>query len=142
MYIDGDGDDHNIADDNYADNDHENDDYKGKEDDNSNLVPLELFTCASYDIRSANLIEALSLDKRRLRAKSTLMFKILNDDPANGKERREQNEHTRARLEGHATRRERRKFGATYVSRVLRVLHLRACMRACALYSFVCHLPK
>ena len=40
---------------------------------------------ASYDIRSADLIEALSwdtLDKRRLRAKSILMYKILNDDPA------------------------------------------------------------
>ena len=42
-------------------------------------------TSASYDIRSADLIEALSwdtLDKRRLRAKSVLMYKILNDDPA------------------------------------------------------------
>ena len=42
-------------------------------------------TSASYYIRSAGLIEALSwdtMDKRRLRAKSTLMYKILNDDPA------------------------------------------------------------
>ena len=41
-------------------------------------------TSASYDIRSADLIEALSwdtLDKRRPRAKSILMHKILNDDP-------------------------------------------------------------
>ena len=106
MYIDGDGDDHNIADGNDADNDHENDDYKGKEDDNSNLVPLQLFTCASYDIRSANLIEALSKDKRRLCAKSTLMFKILNDYPANGKGASKMNTHARdlkaTRHEGNA----------------------------------------
>ena len=44
-----------------------------------------MLTTASYDISSADLIEALSwdtLDKRRLRAKSTLRYKILNDDPA------------------------------------------------------------
>ena len=43
-----------------------------------------VITSASYDIRSPDLIEALSwdtLDKRRLRAKSILMYKILNDDP-------------------------------------------------------------
>ena len=44
-----------------------------------------VITRASYDIRSADLIEALFWDtlvKKRLRAKSTLMYKILNDDPA------------------------------------------------------------
>ena len=38
---------------------------------------------ANYDIRSADIIQTLSLDtldKRRLCAKSTLMYKILNDD--------------------------------------------------------------
>ena len=43
-----------------------------------------VLTSASYDIRSADFMEALSwyaLDKRRLLAKSTLMYKILNDDP-------------------------------------------------------------
>ena len=47
-------------------------------------MPPTVNTSASYDIRSADLIEALSwdtLDKRRLRAKSILMYKILNDDP-------------------------------------------------------------
>ena len=41
-------------------------------------------TSASYDICSADLIEALfwdTLDKKRLRAKSVLMYKILNNDP-------------------------------------------------------------
>jgi len=40
---------------------------------------------AHYDIRSADIIQTLSwdtLDARRLRAKSTLMYKILNDDIA------------------------------------------------------------
>lgn len=44
-----------------------------------------VITSASYDIRSADLLEALSwdtLDKRLLRAKITLMYKMLNDDPA------------------------------------------------------------
>ena len=39
----------------------------------------------NYDIRSAEIIQTLSwdiLDARRLRAKSTLMYKILNDDTA------------------------------------------------------------
>ena len=48
-------------------------------------MPPTVNTSTSYDIRSADLIEALSwdpLDKRRLRAKSILMYKILNDDPA------------------------------------------------------------
>ena len=43
-----------------------------------------VITSASYYIRSADLIEALSwdtLDKRRLRAKSTLVYKRLNDVP-------------------------------------------------------------
>ena len=42
-----------------------------------------IITIASYDIRSADLIEVQSwgtLDKRRLRAKSTLMYKMFNDD--------------------------------------------------------------
>ena len=50
----------------------------------SSHVPPTVNTSASYDIHSADLIEALSwdtLDKRRLRAKSILMYKILNDDP-------------------------------------------------------------
>ena len=34
------------------------------------------------DIRSADLIEAYPVIPRRLRAKSTLMYKIVNDDPA------------------------------------------------------------
>ena len=40
---------------------------------------------AYYNIRSADIIQTLSwdiLDARRLRAKSTLMYKILNDDTA------------------------------------------------------------
>jgi len=40
---------------------------------------------ANYDIRSADIIQILSWDTfhaRRLRAKSTLMYKILNDDTA------------------------------------------------------------
>ena len=42
-------------------------------------------TGASYDIRSADIIQTLpwdTLDAKRLRAKSTLMCKILNDDTA------------------------------------------------------------
>jgi len=44
-----------------------------------------VLTGANYDIRSAEIIQTLSwdtLDARRLRAKSTLMYKILNDDTA------------------------------------------------------------
>ena len=44
-----------------------------------------VLTGANYDIRSVDIIQALSwdtLDARRLRAKSTLMYKILNDDTA------------------------------------------------------------
>ena len=44
-----------------------------------------VLTGANYDIRSADIIQTLSwdtLDARRLRAKSTLMYKILNDDTA------------------------------------------------------------
>ena len=44
-----------------------------------------VLTGANYDIRSVDIIQALSwdsLDARRLRAKSTLMHKILNDDTA------------------------------------------------------------
>ena len=42
-----------------------------------------VLTDANYDIRSADIIQTLSwdtLDARQLRAKSTLMHKILNDD--------------------------------------------------------------
>lgn len=49
------------------------------------FIDSTVITSASYDIRSADLTEALSwdtLDKRRLRAKSTLVYKILNDDLA------------------------------------------------------------
>ena len=41
-----------------------------------------VLTGANYDIHSADIIQTLSwdtLDARRLRAKSTLMYKILND---------------------------------------------------------------
>ena len=44
-----------------------------------------VLTGANYDIRSADIIQTLSwdtLDARRLRAKSTLMYKILHDDTA------------------------------------------------------------
>jgi len=44
-----------------------------------------VLTGANYDIRSADIIQTLSwdtLDTRRLRAKSTLIYKILNDDTA------------------------------------------------------------
>ena len=44
-----------------------------------------VLTGANYDIRSADIIQTLSwdtLDARRLCAKSTLMYKILNDDTA------------------------------------------------------------
>ena len=44
-----------------------------------------VLTGANYDIRSVDIIQALSwdtLDERRLRAKSSLMYKILNDDTA------------------------------------------------------------
>ena len=44
-----------------------------------------VLTGANYDIRSADIIQTLSwdtLDARRLRAKSKLMHKILNDDTA------------------------------------------------------------
>ena len=44
-----------------------------------------VLTGANYDIRSADIIQTLSwdtLDVRRPRAKSTLMYKILNDDTA------------------------------------------------------------
>ena len=43
-----------------------------------------VLTGASYDIRSTDIIQTLSWDThaRRLRAKSTLMYKILNDDTA------------------------------------------------------------
>ena len=44
-----------------------------------------VLTGANYDIRSADIIQSLSwdtLDARRLRAKSTLMYKILHDDTA------------------------------------------------------------
>ena len=44
-----------------------------------------VLTDANYDIRSADIIQTLSwdtLDARRLRVKSTLMYKILNDDTA------------------------------------------------------------
>ena len=46
---------------------------------------VKVLTGANYDIRSLDIIQALSwdtLDARRLRAKSTLMYKILNDDTA------------------------------------------------------------
>ena len=44
-----------------------------------------ILTGANYDIRSVDIIQALSwdtLDEKRLRAKSSLMYKILNDDTA------------------------------------------------------------
>ena len=44
-----------------------------------------VLTGANYDIRSADIIQTLSwdtLDARRLRTKSTLMYKILYDDTA------------------------------------------------------------
>ena len=44
-----------------------------------------VLTGANYDIRSADIIQTLSwdtLDARQLRAKSTLMYKILNGDTA------------------------------------------------------------
>ena len=44
-----------------------------------------VLTIASYDIRSTDLIKTPpwdTLHKRRLRAELTLMYKILNDDPA------------------------------------------------------------
>ena len=44
-----------------------------------------VLTGANYDIRSADIIQTLSwntVDARQLRAKSTLMCKIQNDDPA------------------------------------------------------------
>ena len=44
-----------------------------------------VLTGANYDMRSADIIETLSwdtLDARRIRAKSSLMYKILNDDTA------------------------------------------------------------
>ena len=44
-----------------------------------------VLTGANYDIRSADIIQTLSwdtLDARRFRAKSTLLYKILNDDTA------------------------------------------------------------
>ena len=44
-----------------------------------------VLTGANYDIRSADIIQTLSwdtLDVRRPRAKSTLMYKILNNDTA------------------------------------------------------------
>ena len=44
-----------------------------------------VLTGANYNIRSTDIIQTLSfdtLDARRLRAKSTLMYKILNDDNA------------------------------------------------------------
>ena len=44
-----------------------------------------VLTGANYDIRSADIIQTLSwdtLDARRFSAKSTLMYKILNDDTA------------------------------------------------------------
>jgi len=47
--------------------------------------PARVLTGANYNIRSADIIQTLScgtLDARRLRAKSTLMYKILNDDNA------------------------------------------------------------
>ncbi|XP_044182006.1 uncharacterized protein LOC122962827 [Acropora millepora] len=41
-----------------------------------------VLTGANYDIRSADIIQTLSWDTLWLRAKSTLMYKILNDDTA------------------------------------------------------------
>ena len=41
-----------------------------------------VLTGANYDIRSADIIQTLSWDTRWLRAKSTLMHKILNDHTA------------------------------------------------------------
>ena len=46
---------------------------------------VRVLTGANYDIRSADIIQTLSwdtLDARRLRAKSTLIYEILNDDTA------------------------------------------------------------
>ena len=48
-------------------------------------LAARVLTGASNDIRSADIIQTLSwdtLDARRLRAKSTLMYKIPNDDTA------------------------------------------------------------
>ena len=48
-------------------------------------LAARVLTGANYDIRSADIIQTLSwdtLDAKRLRAKSTLMYKILNDDTA------------------------------------------------------------
>ena len=47
-----------------------------------NLRAARVLTGANYDIRSTDIIQNLSwdtLDARQLRAKSTLMYKILND---------------------------------------------------------------
>lgn len=51
----------------------------------SKFRAARVLTGANYDIRSADIIQTLSwdtLDARRLRAKSTLMYKILNDHAA------------------------------------------------------------
>ena len=59
-------------------------DYRSPLWDNCRYLLPTVNTSASYDIPSDDLIETLSwdtLDKRRLRAKPILMYKILNDDP-------------------------------------------------------------
>ena len=71
-----------------------------------------VLTGANYDIRSVDIIQALSwdtLDARRLRAKSSLMYKILNDDTA---------PNLKARLHRRFLRRFKRRFLRRFLWRV------------------------